>query len=48
MVLDELEKKQGPNKNSNQGGGCFGTLIIFCGIFSAITFCILNAHAILK
>jgi len=38
MMLDELEKKQGPNKNSNQGGGCFGTLIIFCGIFSAITF----------
>ena len=38
MVLDELEKEQGPEKNSNQGGGCLGTLIIFVGVLSAITF----------
>jgi hypothetical protein len=36
MVLDELEKEQGPKKNSNQG--CFGTLIIFVGIISVMTF----------
>jgi len=38
MALDELEKEQGPKKNSNQGGGCIGTLILFCGILSVITF----------
>jgi hypothetical protein len=36
MVLDELEKEQGHKKNSNQG--CFGTLIIFVGIISVMTF----------
>jgi len=40
MVLDELEKEQGQKKNSNQGGGCLGTLIIFVGIISAMTFSI--------
>ena len=40
MVLDELEKEQGPKKNSNQGGGCLGTLIIFITVISAMTFSI--------
>ena len=38
MVLDELGKEEGNKNNSNQGGGCLGTLIVFVGIISAMTF----------
>ena len=38
MVLDELEKEQGPKKNSNQGGGCLGTIILFIIVISTMTF----------
>ena len=37
-LLEEIENEQGPKKNSNQGGGCLGTLIIFCGVLSTMFF----------